>query len=109
MCFLAHGEPPTPDHVAAHSCGKGRDGCVHPKHLRWATSSENALDLSVHREAGIVPPAPARLSSEDCRNIAGLRGKERLKVTAARFGISESMVCRIQRGNRREAALKRLA
>jgi len=33
MCILAHGEPPTPEHHAAHSCGRGHLGCVHPGHL----------------------------------------------------------------------------
>lgn len=109
MCHIAHGAAPTPQHVAAHSCGKGTDGCVHPQHLRWATHEDNALDLTLHREAGVAPPSPSRLTSEQCRSISDLRGKERLKATAARFGISESMVCRIQRGNRRQAAIKRLA
>lgn len=44
MCELAHGEPPTPDHQAAHNCGKGHYGCVNPRHLEWKTNSENQLD-----------------------------------------------------------------
>lgn len=48
MCVLAHGEPPSPRHVAAHSCGRGGDGCANPKHLRWATYEENAADKVDH-------------------------------------------------------------
>lgn len=48
MCILAHGEPPTPKHEAAHSCGKGHEGCVNPNHLRWATASENQLEREAH-------------------------------------------------------------
>jgi hypothetical protein len=48
MCLLAHGEPPSAEHQAAHSCGKGHLGCVNPKHLRWATPSENINDQLAH-------------------------------------------------------------
>src|SRR4051812_22283993 len=34
MCVMAHGEPPTLEHHAAHDCGNGDRGCVHPVHLR---------------------------------------------------------------------------
>lgn len=44
MCKFAHGEPPTPKHQAAHSCGKGHYGCVNPRHLSWKTNSENQID-----------------------------------------------------------------
>ncbi len=50
MCILAHGEPPSPKHQAAHSCGNGRNGCVNPAHLRWATPKENIADkYELHR------------------------------------------------------------
>lgn len=48
MCFIVHGDPPTPKHQAAHSCGKGHLGCVNPRHIRWATCFENIQEKRVH-------------------------------------------------------------
>jgi hypothetical protein len=48
MCELVNGPPPTPEHEAAHSCGRGKDGCIHPKHLSWKTKSGNMLDAVRH-------------------------------------------------------------
>lgn len=48
MCMKAHGEPPSPDHQAAHSCGNGKLGCMNPRHLRWATPTENTADAFAH-------------------------------------------------------------
>src|SRR5690606_12175061 len=44
MCRLAHGNSPSSEHQAAHSCGKGHEGCINPNHLRWATPAENQSD-----------------------------------------------------------------
>jgi hypothetical protein len=44
MCRKKHGEPPTPEHEAAHKCGNGNLGCINPNHLRWATHAENMAD-----------------------------------------------------------------
>jgi hypothetical protein len=50
VCELAHGAPPTNGvYYAAHSCGKGHLGCYNPKHLRWATPSDNGFDTMWHR------------------------------------------------------------
>src|SRR5260221_680223 len=48
MCELAYGPAPSPKHEAAHSCGKGHEACVNPRHLRWATPKENAADKKIH-------------------------------------------------------------
>lgn len=48
VCEEAHGPAPSPEHEAAHSCGKGEDACVSPIHLRWATPSENQMDRVEH-------------------------------------------------------------
>lgn len=48
ICELVHGQPPTPKHHAAHSCGNGHLGCVAPKHLSWETHDENMADMIAH-------------------------------------------------------------
>jgi hypothetical protein len=48
MCEENYGPPPTPKHESAHSCGNGHNGCVNPKHLRWATAQENTDDKRLH-------------------------------------------------------------
>jgi hypothetical protein len=35
LCAECNGPPPTPKHEAAHSCGKGKEGCVTKRHLSW--------------------------------------------------------------------------
>jgi hypothetical protein len=45
MCELAHGPPPSPKHLAVHSCDVPT--CVNPAHLRWATQKENMNDKVV--------------------------------------------------------------
>jgi hypothetical protein len=51
MCELAYGPAPSPRHQVAHSCGKGHEGCVNPRHLRWATPKENSADMVLHGTA----------------------------------------------------------
>jgi hypothetical protein len=48
VCILVYGDPPTPNHEAAHSCGNGHLGCFNPDHLRWATVAENMQDKIDH-------------------------------------------------------------
>lgn len=50
MCTAAHGEPVGDRIEAAHSCGNGHLGCVNPRHLRWATKTENEADKKLHRQ-----------------------------------------------------------
>lgn len=48
ICEAAHGPAPSDRHEAAHSCGKGHEGCINPRHLRWATPKENCADTLIH-------------------------------------------------------------
>lgn len=46
VCCIAYGPAPSPEHEAAHSCGKSL--CVNPGHVRWATPKENEADKVDH-------------------------------------------------------------
>jgi len=48
ICERRHGPPPTDKHEAAHSCGKGHEGCVNQWHLDWKTRAENEADKLEH-------------------------------------------------------------
>lgn len=96
MCILAHGEPPTSAHEAAHSCGRGSAGCLNPRHLRWATKKENGADRVKH----LAGPRganhrSAKLSPQDVKNIRRAGRVTRQSQLAARYGISQSHVSRI--------------
>lgn len=99
MCLLAHGEPPTPEHQSAHSCGNGHLGCVNPRHLRWATVKENMADMVEH---GTVPQGErnghAKLTEDDVREIKRSRGKVTQRELAKRFGVGHANIAQIQRG-----------
>ena len=47
-CTMIHGEPPSPNLDAAHSCGNGHLGCSNPNHLSWKTRAENVADMIMH-------------------------------------------------------------
>lgn len=96
MCFLAHGEPPSPELDAAHNCGKGHLKCVHPSHVRWATKSENQLDRHVHGTAPIGTNNPQSVLSDDSvRQIRTVTGWKHRDI-AALYGISRQTVSAIR-------------
>ena len=103
MCEYRNGPAPSPDHEAAHSCGRGEDGCVNPKHLSWKTSAENQLDrVQWQRRQKLTP--------EQAMEVRSLKGLEHVEITAARFGITETNVRYIQAGKtwRREGKDRRV-
>lgn len=93
MCEIAHGPAPTPLHEAAHSCGKAHLGCVHPKHLRWATRAENHADK---REHGTHLEGEkhyrAILTENDVVEIRRLRRTLSQRRIARRYGVSRSCI-----------------
>lgn len=99
MCRLKHGDPPTPEHFAAHDCGNGHLGCVHPEHLYWATPQQNTMDRYRHGTMLFGAEAPAaKLTTAQVREIRSLKGIEKQRDIAARMGVSKSLVGAIQRG-----------
>lgn len=98
MCILVHGDPPSERHEAAHSCGKGHEACVHPRHLRWATPVENTADQVVHgtlcRGEG---KASAKLNEGDVRDIRGLKGRYSQRAIGEMFGVDGETVGNIHR------------
>lgn len=88
MCELAHGEAPSRSHEAAHSCGRGHDACVSPRHLRWATPTENAADKVLHGTVILGERHYAsKLSEADVREIRSLATSVPQKDLAQRFGV----------------------
>lgn len=89
MCILAHGEPPTPKHQAAHNCGKGHFGCVNPRHLEWKTNSQNQRDRAKNGNALRNPHGPkGAITDEQKAEMARLAGKIPQTKIAAKLGVS---------------------
>src|SRR5687768_13870758 len=88
ICEAAHGPPPTPDHEAAHSCGKGHLACVTKGHLSWKTHVENIADKFIHGTiAKGERQGSAKLTEADVRTILALKGIVAQRRIAARFGV----------------------
>ena len=99
VCEMAHGKPPTPQHQSAHSCGNGHNGCVNPKHLRWATSSENEADKIEH---GTVMRGDkintVKLTESDVRTIRASFDRGAGVKLATLYGVSPTAISRVRSG-----------
>ncbi|MFZ0270987.1 MAG: hypothetical protein WAL34_03970 [Acidobacteriaceae bacterium] len=99
MCTTAHGEPPSKKHEAAHSCGKGDQGCVNPNHIYWATSARNHADKIVHGTTNRGErQGRSRLTEADVLEIRQMLGLRTQKEIAHAFGVDESHIAHIKRG-----------
>jgi hypothetical protein len=94
MCILAHGDPPTPKHQAAHSCGKAHEGCVNPQHLRWALPFENSEDRVRHGTA-------KQLTSSQREEIKELAKYMTHAAIARQYGFAQSSISHFLSGKRR--------
>lgn len=96
MCSMGNGPAPTPDHEAAHSCGRGHLGCVNPKHLRWATRMENVADRIDHGTHNRGERHGLSLLTESqVQSIRSLAGKLSQSKIAEKFGVSQPLICAI--------------
>lgn len=100
MCILAHGEPPSPKHHAAHLCGKGHTGCVNPMHLRWATPRENSADRIRHGTTNRGEQGGrAKLRQADVLTIRKRLGAGETKSAIARdYSVSDFAIYAIATG-----------
>lgn len=90
ICQHVRGEPPTPEHHAAHSCGKGHEACVSPHHLSWKTPSENFKEGAKHPRHKLTPEEVAEI-----RRTADI---EKSWITAARFKVTDGTIRKIRAG-----------
>lgn len=101
LCEMAHGAAPSEKHEVAHSCGNGHLGCVNPRHLRWATRSENHKDKLKHGTDDRGDKSPnAKLSVEQVRDIRRRLSSETLQSIANDFGVSASLISAIRHRKR---------
>lgn len=99
VCGQRNGPPPTPEHQAAHSCGKGHDGCVAPWHLSWKTQKENRADTKLHGTHlfGSMLKT-SKLSEIDVFLIKSLLGVAPQSYLSKTFGVTQSAISKIKRG-----------
>jgi hypothetical protein len=99
VCDAVHGAPPTLMHDAAHSCGKGHEGCVTKRHLSWKTRAENCADKLVHgTEQRGSRNGAAKLGEPAVREILALKGKWSQSEIAGMYGVSQTAISHIHRG-----------
>lgn len=98
MCTVAHGPPPADHYEAAHSCGKGHEGCVNPRHLSWKTAVENEADKVAHgtwRKGTAINTS--KLSERDVLTIKmSPTHRGTASALANRFGVSKSAIYAIR-------------
>lgn len=98
VCEAVRGPSPSLDHEAAHSCGKGHEGCISPNHIRWDTPAGNHADKLAHgtHNRG-TRHNMAKLSESDVYRIRSLRGLKSLSELAVEFGVTKSQISHIHR------------
>jgi len=101
VCEEENGAPPTPYHEAAHSCGKGHEGCVAKKHLSWKTRTDNQLDRVAHGTSNRGERQwKSKLTEADAIEIRSLSRSKTGKELAAQFMVSQTTISRVISGER---------
>jgi hypothetical protein len=96
VCEMYRGPAPTPDHEAAHECGKGHAGCCNPQHLFWKTCAENSADRLRHgTHSRGTKNGRVKLTEENVRSIRAFAGTMRQCDIGERFGVSQQVVSSI--------------
>lgn len=96
VCELVNGPPPTPEHEACHSCGKGNEGCIAPEHLSWKTHAENMADSITHGTSTRGERGwHSKLTEAKVIEIRRLKGTMTIVEIARLFGITNQTVSAI--------------
>lgn len=99
MCTLAHGPAPADNMDAAHTCGRGAEGCLNPKHLAWKTRSENMLDKGIHGTNPRGEDTSGSVLTEDLvLEIVATADRMSERALARRFGVHRSTINHILSG-----------
>jgi hypothetical protein len=100
VCEEIHGPPPSAKHCAAHTCGNGRGACVNPRHLRWATPTENQADRIKHgTDLRGAKNHNTKLTEKDVRAImASLESGKLARDIAPEYGVTREAVNSIRFG-----------
>jgi hypothetical protein len=98
MCELVNGQPPSPTHHAAHECGNGPGGCVHPRHVNWKTPSENAQDRNT--QLANWTGKQGVLSPDNIAEIRAARGVVTQAELAKKFKVSRGHIGAVMRGEK---------
>ena len=85
---------PRPGEECRHRCGRGKHGCIDPRHIQYGTRRENVLDTVGHGRQGRQKLTLAQAAEVRKRVANG--GMQR--VLAYEFGVSESTISRIVNG-----------
>jgi hypothetical protein len=97
MCELVYGPPPSLKYQAAHSCGRGKQGCMNPRHLRWDTPKGNNADKLAHDTHNRGERnSRTKLTEADVRYIREMRGRVRDADLARKFGVTPTGIFHIQ-------------
>lgn len=101
VCRLAVKEPqPSPDHLVAHSCGRGQFGCVARNHLIWKTQKGNKADELLHgtRNFGERNGGATLTEPEVLETVELLKGPLTRADIGALYGVSREAVNEIAWG-----------
>lgn len=101
MCELAHGPAPEGKPEAAHTCGKGHEGCVNPNHLEWKSKAENQQDKRRHgtnKNGKDGPGTRWKLTPEKVSEIRAWGDKITQPMLALMYGTSWQNIGMILRG-----------
>lgn len=101
VCEDINGPPPTPEHQAAHSCGRGNLACVTKGHLSWKTPKENQADRLEHgTHCRGERNGSAKLTEAQVLEIRSFKGQFTVRQIAEKYGVSQSTVAGIYSGDR---------